>query len=155
MKCLRRQPRPQPSLPVSPTVPRTDLYFFQILIRILLVFQCRSTGQICSTIGKKKRGARANLVKDEALALPCAAADGDDPDGALDELQRGHRLRVHPEPPPLVAVHQPQRPPTPTPRERRPRGGRRRRRGPRRAGARRRLVPAAAAPVPVLGRGAA
>jgi hypothetical protein len=49
------------------------------------------------------------LVEDEALALARAAADGDDPDGALDELQRGHRLGVHHELALVVAVHQAQR----------------------------------------------
>jgi hypothetical protein len=50
------------------------------------------------------------LVKDEALALPRAAADGNDADGALDELQRRHRLGVHYKLALLVAVRQPQRP---------------------------------------------
>jgi len=50
------------------------------------------------------------LVEHEALALPRAAADGDHADGALDELQRRHRLGVHHELALLVAVHQPQRP---------------------------------------------
>ena len=53
-----------------------------------------------------RRGERgcANLVKDEALPLARAAAHGDDPDGPLDELQRGHGLRVHLEPAALVAI---------------------------------------------------
>jgi hypothetical protein len=50
------------------------------------------------------------LVEDEALALARAAADGDDPDGALHELQRRRRLGVHHEPALLVAVRQAQRP---------------------------------------------
>ena len=53
---------------------------------------------------------RAYLVEHEALALPRAAADGDHADGALDELQRRHRLGVHHELALLIAVHQPQRP---------------------------------------------
>lgn len=51
-----------------------------------------------------------NLIEDEALALPRAPADGDDADGALDELKRGDGLRVHPELAVVVAVHQPQGP---------------------------------------------
>jgi hypothetical protein len=50
------------------------------------------------------------LVEDEALALARAAADGDDPDGALDELQRRHRLEDHHELALVVAVHKAERP---------------------------------------------
>lgn len=50
------------------------------------------------------------LVEHEALALARAAADRDDADGALHELQRRHRLGVHHELALLVAVDQPQRP---------------------------------------------
>jgi hypothetical protein len=50
------------------------------------------------------------LVEDEALALARAAADGDDPDGALDELQRRHRLGDRHELALVVAVHKAERP---------------------------------------------
>jgi hypothetical protein len=50
------------------------------------------------------------LVEDQALALARAAADGDDPDGALDELQRRHRLEDHHELALVVAVHKAERP---------------------------------------------
>lgn len=45
-----------------------------------------------------------NLIQDEALALTSSAADGDDADGAFEELKSGDGLGIHAELPLLVAV---------------------------------------------------
>lgn len=49
-----------------------------------------------------------NLIENEALALAGAAADGDNANGALNELKHGDGLRVHPELSLVVGVHQTQ-----------------------------------------------
>lgn len=51
-----------------------------------------------------------HLVQNIALALASAATDGDDADGSLDELERRHGLRIHPELSLLIAVNESYRP---------------------------------------------
>ena len=47
-----------------------------------------------------------HLIEDEALALTGSTADGDDANGALDELEGGDGLRVHPELALFIAVYE-------------------------------------------------
>lgn len=68
-------------------------------------FQARAKSETLE-IDRNEVALRKNLVQNEALALAGATADGDNADGALDELEGGDGLGVHPELALVVAVHE-------------------------------------------------
>jgi len=95
----------------SPQINQPGIYYLRKINAETLVAHRTTDARTQAALPKNLSSPRRApyLVEDEALALARAAADGDDPDGALDKLQRRHRLGVHHELALLVAVRQAQR----------------------------------------------